>query len=197
MSARHSIIRSSTSSPASNSMRRTAESVTSSSTNAMGRMCSPTSFFTYFMCSLSGKRILAKMRGTIFSPTKLWLWKVQPCLSSQCLVDGLPMSWNKAAHRSHSLSLSAATLSSTCIVCRKLSLWPRPFTVSTPFKLAISGQMSCSNPLLSSRKNPREGFDERIIFISSSAMRSRVIIFMRPALRLMAAKVPSSISKPN
>ena len=49
------------------------------------------------MCSFSGRRILAKMRGTIFSPTKLWLWKVQPCLSSQCLVAGLPMSWKSAA----------------------------------------------------------------------------------------------------
>ena len=73
ISALHKVIKSSMSSPASKSRRRTAESVTPSSTRAMGRMCNPTSFFTYFMCSLRGRRILPKIFGTIFSPIKLWL----------------------------------------------------------------------------------------------------------------------------
>ena len=105
MSHSHKIIRSSMSSPASKSTRRTAESVTTSSTRAIGRMCIPTSFCTYFILSLSGIFIFLKMRGIIFSPTKLWLWKVHPSFSSYFFVTGLPMSWSRAAQRSHSLSL--------------------------------------------------------------------------------------------
>ena len=189
MSALHRVIRSSMSSPASNSSRRTAESVTSSSTSAMGRMCRPTSFLTYFMCSFCGRRMRAKILGIIRSPTKLWLWNVQPCCSSQRLLAGLPMSCSNAAQRSHSLSLEAATFSSTCIVWRKLSLCARPCDMSTPFMAAISGKMSGNSPDSSSNSKPREGWTERMIFINSSAMRSRVMMLMRWALRLMACIV--------
>ena len=78
MSASHSVIRSSISSPASNKRRRTAESVTTSSAITMGRMCRLTIFCTYFIFSFIGSFILRKISGIIFSPMKLWLWNVQP-----------------------------------------------------------------------------------------------------------------------
>lgn len=71
MSASHSIIKSSISSPASKSRRRTAESVTTSSAITMGRMCRLTNFWTYFIFSFMGSFILRKRSGTIFSPIKL------------------------------------------------------------------------------------------------------------------------------
>lgn len=71
MSASHSIIKSSISSPASKSRRRTAESVTTSSAITMGRMCRLTNFWTYFIFSFMGSFILRKRSGIIFSPIKL------------------------------------------------------------------------------------------------------------------------------
>ena len=73
MSASQSFIRLSTSSPASKSRRRTAESVTSSSARLIGRMWSSTIFCTNFIFSFIGNFIRRKMRGTMRSPTSSWL----------------------------------------------------------------------------------------------------------------------------
>ena len=116
MSASQSIIRSSISSPASKSRRRTAESVTSSSAITIGRMCRPTSFCTYFIFSFIGSFILRKISGIIFSPMKLWLWKVHPALGSQRLVLGLPISCSRVAQRSHKSLLTREILSTTSSV---------------------------------------------------------------------------------
>ena len=70
------------SSPASNSSRRTAESVTISSERMIGRRWRKTSFCTNFMCSLSGSFIWRKIAGTIFDPRTSWPWKVQPVRGS-------------------------------------------------------------------------------------------------------------------
>ena len=70
-------------------LTRPAESVTTSSAITMGRMCSPTSFCTYFIFSFMGSFILRKISGIIFSPMKLWLWNVHPARGSQRLVAGL------------------------------------------------------------------------------------------------------------
>ena len=78
ISASQSVIRSSISSPASKISRRTAESVTSLSTIAMGRELIKTNFCTYFILSLSGRRSRLKSLKTIFAPTNSWPWKVQP-----------------------------------------------------------------------------------------------------------------------
>ena len=144
---------------------------------------------------ITRERISDELMKIMRSPTRLWLWNVQPCWSSQRLHTGLPMSCSSAAHRSHSLSLAAATLSSTCMVCRKLSLCARPFIMLTPFIAASSGKMSGSKPDWSSKAKPRDGCGERIIFISSSAMRSRVMMPMRLALRVMACIVLGKMSK--
>ena len=116
ISASHSVIRSSISSPASNNKRRTAESVTTSSAITMGRMCSPTSFCTYFIFSFMGSFILRKMSGIIFSPMKLWLWNVHPARGSQRLVAGLAISCSRAAQRSQRLPVFLLMLSSTSSV---------------------------------------------------------------------------------
>ena len=116
ISASQSIIRSSMSSPASNSRRRTAESVTTSSAITMGRMCRPTSFCTYFIFSFIGNFILRKISGIIFSPMKLWLWKVHPMRGSHRLVLGLPISCSRVAQRSHKLSVCLDILSTTSSV---------------------------------------------------------------------------------
>ena len=143
MSALHRSIRSLISSPASKSRRRTALSVTSSSTRAMGRRCRPTSFWTYFIFSFSGIFSFSKILGTIRAPTTSCPWKVQPTAGSKRLVMGFPMSCSRAAHRSQRFRSwsAAATLSSTCNVCEKFSLWPRPSTVSTPFSFSSSGRI--------------------------------------------------------
>ena len=120
---------------------------------------------------------------------KLWLWKVHPRAGSKCLVCGLAMSWNRAAQRSMILSLLAATASSTPIVCRKLSLWPCPFTTSTPLSRASSGSMICSRPLSWSSRQPVDGRGAAMILKSSSLMRSRARISTRCALRRRASKV--------
>ena len=99
MSASQSVIRSSMSSPASFSSRRTAESVTSLSAITCGRMCRSTSFCTYFISGPIGSFSLRNSSGTIFAPTKLWLWKVQPAAGSHRFVFVLPMSWSRAAQR--------------------------------------------------------------------------------------------------
>ena len=78
MSASQSIMRSSMSSPASLISLLTAESVTTSSAMAIGRMWSSTSFCTYFILLSSGSFILLNISGTILAPMSLWLWKVQP-----------------------------------------------------------------------------------------------------------------------
>ena len=116
MSASHSVIRSSISSPASNKRRRTAESVTTSSAITMGRMCRLTIFCTYFIFSFIGSFILRKISGIIFSPMKLWLWNVQPARGSQRLVAGLAISCRRAAQRSQRLSVFLLMLSSTSSV---------------------------------------------------------------------------------
>ena len=82
MSASHRIISCSTSSPASNSRRRTAESVTRSSERMIGRRWRKTSFCTNFICSLSGSFNCRKIAGTIFEPSTSWPWNVQPTLGS-------------------------------------------------------------------------------------------------------------------
>ena len=71
ISASHSFIKSSISSPASNSRRRIAESVTSSSDKAIGRICRLTIFCTYFIFSFIGSFIFLKIPGIIRSPIKL------------------------------------------------------------------------------------------------------------------------------
>ena len=82
MSASHSVMSDSMSSPASKSRRRTAESVTISSERMMGRRCRKTSFCTNFMCSFRGSFSARKMPGTIFEPRTSWPWKVQPTFGS-------------------------------------------------------------------------------------------------------------------
>ena len=121
MSASQSIIRSSMSLPASKARRRTALSVTSSSAMTCGRMWSPTNFCTYFIFSFMGSFILRKMSGIIFSPTKLWLWNVQPATGSQRLVLGLPMSCSKAAQRSQSTRSRPSPFTSSCVALARLS----------------------------------------------------------------------------
>ena len=135
-----------------------------------------------------------KMRGTMRLPIKLWLWNVHPIFSSHRFVTGLAMSCISAAHRSHTLSLLAATLSSTSRVWAKLSLWPRPLTTSMPRIASSSGKISFSNPHWASRVHPIDGRCDAIIFISSSITRSREMIFMRSALRVIAANVSGNIS---
>ena len=196
-SASASIMRSfrSSGSPASAIMRRTAESVTPSSPICCGRMCSPTSFATYFILTFMGSFILRKMRSTIFSPMKLWLRNVQPVCGEYCLVTGFAMSCISAAQRSHSKSETAATLSTTCSVCAKLSLCPRPSMVSTPLRATSSGKMSSSSPDMSSNLKPIEGLGLRSILESSVLMRSLVIMDMRSRLRHIASKVSRSMRK--
>ena len=116
ISASQSVIRSSISSPASFIRRRTAESVTSSSAITIGRMCRSTCFWTYFILLSIGNFNRRKIPGTIFAPTKLWLWKVHPTAGSHRLHFALPISCNKAAHLSHRLSVCLQILSSTSSV---------------------------------------------------------------------------------
>ena len=78
MSASQSVIRASTSSPASNNRRRTAESVTISSERIMGRRCRKTIFCTNFMCSFIGSFRRRNIAGTIFDPTTSCWWNVHP-----------------------------------------------------------------------------------------------------------------------
>ena len=113
MSASQSVIKSSVSSPASFISRLTALSVTQSSAITMGRMCKSTSFCTYFIFESRGSFMRLNKSGTIFAPTKLWLWKVHPAAGSQRFVFALPTSCNKAAHLSHKLSVCWQMLSST------------------------------------------------------------------------------------
>ena len=193
MSAWQSSMRSSMSSPASKRSLLTAESVTISSANTMGRRWSNTSFSTYFIFSFKGNFMAAKILGTILEPLNSWPWKVQPVPSSQRLVCGLAMSCSKAAQRSQRSLLFSATWSSTCNVCRKLSLWPRPCTTSTPFNWQSCGKMSFNKPLSSNSLKPMEGFGERMILFNSSVTRSIDTILMRSALRLMALNDSGSI----
>ena len=78
ISASQRVISFSTSSPASNNSRRTAESVTISSERIMGRRCRKTIFRTNFICSFMGNFNARKMAGTIFEPTTSCEWNVQP-----------------------------------------------------------------------------------------------------------------------
>ena len=173
--------------------RRTPESDTPSSPICCGRMCSPTSLATYFIFTFMGIRIFLKRRSTIFSPMKLWLRKVQPVSGEYCLVTGLAMSWSNAAQRSHRRSETCAMLSTTCSVWAKLSLCPRPSRVSTPLRASSSGKMISSSPVSSSSFNPIDGLRLSSILSSSVLMRSRVIMVMRFALRLMASSVSGSM----
>jgi len=66
--------------------------------------------------SLIGSFSRRKIAGTIFAPTKLWLWKVQPAAASQRLHFAFPMSCSRAAHRSQRLSVCLQMLSSTSSV---------------------------------------------------------------------------------
>ena len=181
------------SSPASKRRRRTALSVTMSSAKMMGRMWSCTNFCTYFIFSFSGNFMAAKILGTILEPRNSCPWKVQPVPSSQRLVWGLAMSWSKAAQRSQRSSLISATWSSTCSVCKKLSLWPLPCITSTPLRSASWGKTSFSRPLWSRSLKPTEGRGERMILFSSSVTRSIDTILMRPALRLIDANDSGSM----
>ena len=113
MSASQRVIRSSMSSPASNSSLLTAESVTVSSTRAIGLKCSATSFCTYFIFSFSGIFSCLKMAGTILEPMNSCPWKVHPVPGSYFFVAGLPISCRRAAHLSQRLSDLLATLSRT------------------------------------------------------------------------------------
>ena len=82
MSASHNVISFSTSSPASNSSLRTAESVTISSERMIGRRCRKTIFCTNFICSFRGSFNCRKIPGTIFDPTTSCPWNVQPAFGS-------------------------------------------------------------------------------------------------------------------
>ncbi len=203
ISASQRVIRSSMSSPASFSKRRTAESVTSSPAMAMGRMCRSTSFCTYFILLSSGSFRRAKTVCTIFAPTKLWLWKVHPAPASQRFVRALPMSWSSAAQRSHSrfssgmpfASAVLATLSATSSVWKKLFLWPRPLRCSVLSRAVSSGRMISSKPQRCSSTSPLLGTGARIILFSSSAMRSLLTILIRSLLRARASNVSSSMKK--
>ena len=101
------------------------------------------------------------------------------------------MSWNTAAQRSHRLSLLADN------VWKKLSLCPRPSTVSTPFRVWSSGKIIGNNPHFSSKRKPTEGRDDIIILFISSMMRSPDMILIRSRLREIASKVSSTILNPN
>ena len=141
ISASQRVIKSSNSSPASNTKRRTAESVTISSAMMIGRELIFTIFCTYFILSFSGIRKRLKRWYTILLPTNSCPWNVQPIFLSKRLVGALPMSCNNAAHRSHKLSVCSEILSTTSKVCQKLSLWRCPSCSCTPCSAISSGRI--------------------------------------------------------
>ena len=67
---------------------------------------------------------------------------------------------------------SLATLSTTWRVCEKLSLWPRPATVSTPLSFPNWGNTYSRSPVSSMSLKAIDGLGHRSILFSSSAIRS-------------------------
>ena len=193
MSDSHKIIKSSISSPASYSNRLIAESVMSSLERPMGRRCSSTSFFTYFILSPKGSLSAVNILGTIRPPTTSCPWKVQPWPSSNFFVAGFAMSCRMAAQRNHKSLDFFATLSNTCRVWKKLSLWPKPSIYSAPASSVINGKMGCSRLLSNNNLKPMEGLSDKMILFSSSVIRSCEIIFILVAASFIASKVFGSM----
>ena len=88
---------------------------------------------------------------------------------------------------------SAATLSTTCMVCEKLSLCPLPSTVSTPFSFASCGSTYSSRPVSSRSLNAIDGLLHRSILFNSSAMRSLDNIVMRSRILFIDSSDSSTI----
>ena len=195
ISASQSVIKSSISSPASKMSRRTAESVTSLSTIAIGRELIRTNFWTYFILSFSGRRSRLNSLNTIFAPTNSCPWKVHPIFLWNFLVGALPISCSKAAQRNQRSSVFSAILSTTSKVCQKLSLCFWPSISSMPSRAVNSGIMIWSNPVLCNSEKPFEGFSASIILCSSSVILSLEIILMRFLFLLIASKDSFSILK--
>ena len=79
----------------------------------------------------------------------------------------------------HRLFVFLLILSSTSIVCKKLSLWPCFPMNSTPCSFVKRGKNWCNNSVLNNNINPLEGFLESIILLSSSVILSCEIIASR------------------
>ena len=197
ISASANCIKSSIFSPASNKRRRTAESVTTSWTRAIGRKCKPTRFWTYFNFSFKGNRKFLNISSTILAPVTSCPWNDHPFILLKCLVAGLPISCKSAAHLNHKSFDKMLIWSTTCKVWAKLSLCILPSIFSTPFSWSNWGKKIAKSPVSSSISIPTEGLGESIILLNSSIILSIETIFNLSALTEIALKVSFSISKPS